>query len=56
MDFIEDLFGISPDGGSGAEFMLAVALDATIFVAMLAVSPSLRTHVRSLFARTRTPS
>lgn len=54
MDFIENYFGISPDGGSGAtEFMLVLAAAAMIFVSVLAVRPALREHIRRLFRQPR---
>jgi hypothetical protein len=54
MDFIEEMFGVSPDGGSGAtEFMIVVAVIAAIFVAGLAVRPAWRAQVRGFFGRAR---
>ena len=36
MDFIEQWFGISPDGGSGATELLVIGVGASIVVAFLA--------------------
>jgi hypothetical protein len=57
MDFVEELFGISPDGGSGAtEFMVLVAIAAAIFVSVLAIRPAWRERIRRAFKQHSTHS
>jgi hypothetical protein len=52
MDWIERLFGVSPDGGNGAtEAMILFSLGVAIVLLLTALVPSLRERVRRIFAR-----
>jgi hypothetical protein len=51
MDFIERLFGISPDGGDGsAELMIFAALAIVLAGVIAARMPRVRNHLRQWFA------
>jgi hypothetical protein len=51
MDWIEQLFGISPDGGDGTtEAMIAVAVGIAIAVVLYVRGSQLRTFIRNLLA------
>ena len=50
MDFIEKLFGVSPDGGDGsAELMIVAAVVIVLAGVVAARTPRLRAYVRALF-------
>jgi hypothetical protein len=51
MDFIEKLFGISPDGGDGsAELMIFAAIAIVLAGVLAARVPSVRNYLRQWFA------
>ena len=50
MDWIEKLFGVSPDGGDGsAEIMILAAVVIVLAGILAARMPAVRTYVRHLF-------
>jgi hypothetical protein len=51
MDWIEKLFGVSPDGGDGSAELMIFAAIAIVLAAVLAARvPSVRTYVRHWLA------
>jgi hypothetical protein len=51
MDWIEKLFGVSPDGGDGsAELMIFAAIAIVLAGVLAARVPSIRNYVRQWFA------
>jgi hypothetical protein len=51
MDWIERLFGISPDGGDGSAELMVFAAIAIVLAGILAVRvPGVRAYVRQWFA------
>ena len=51
MDWIEQLFGISPDGGDGTtEAMIVLAVGLAIAVVLYERGSQLRTFIRNLLA------
>ena len=52
MDWIEQIFGFSPDGGNGStEALIVVACTIALATLMSAFSPKLRGHLRKGFTR-----
>jgi hypothetical protein len=49
MDFIERLFGVSPDGGDGSAELMIVAAIVIVLAGILWSRPTVRTYVRQLF-------
>jgi hypothetical protein len=50
MDWLEKLFGVSPDGGDGsAEIMILAAVVIVLAGILAARMPAVRTYVRQLF-------
>jgi hypothetical protein len=49
MDWIEQLFGVSPDGGDGTtEFMIVFAACVVIGIVIYAGGPRVKAYVRNL--------
>jgi hypothetical protein len=52
MDWIEQIFGFSPDGGDGSsEAMIVVAFTVVLATLIVAFSPKLRGYLRQRFTR-----
>jgi hypothetical protein len=52
MDWIEQIFGFSPDGGDGStEALIVVACTIALATLIVALSPRLRGYLRQLFTR-----
>jgi hypothetical protein len=52
MDWIEQIFGFSPDGGDGStEALIVVACTVALVTLIVAFSPKLRGYLRQLFTR-----
>jgi hypothetical protein len=52
MDWIEQIFGFSPDGGDGStEASIVVACTIALATIIIAFSPKLRGYLRQLFTR-----
>jgi hypothetical protein len=52
MDWIETLFGVSPDGGDGStEALIVVACMIAVPMLVVALSSKLRSKLRALFSR-----
>lgn len=52
MDWIEQIFGFSPDEGDGsAEALIVVACTIALATLIVALSPRLRGYLRQLFTR-----
>jgi hypothetical protein len=51
MDWIEKLFGVSPDGGDGSAELMILAAVVIVLAGLLAARvPAVRAYVRQLFA------
>jgi len=49
MDWIEQLFGLSPDGGDGtAEAMIVAAVSVAVAIVIYARVPKVRTYIRKV--------
>jgi hypothetical protein len=46
MDWIETIFGISPDGGDGATEAMIVTVVGVVLASIIIASPKLRAQVR----------
>jgi len=52
MDWIEQIFGFSPDGGDGStEALIVVAGTIALATLIIAINPRVRTYLRGLFTR-----
>ena len=51
MDWIEQIFGFSPDGGNGSTEALIVVACTIALATLVAFSPKLRVHLRKGFTR-----
>jgi hypothetical protein len=52
MDWIEQIFGFSPDGGDGStEALIVVACTIALATLIVAINPRLRGYLRGLFTR-----
>jgi hypothetical protein len=52
MDWIEQIFGFSPDGGDGStEALIVVACTIALATLIVAFSPKLRLYLRQRFTR-----
>ena len=57
MDWLEKLFGVSPDGGDGsAEIMILAAVVIVLAGILAARMPAVRTYVRQFFGHGPTHS
>jgi hypothetical protein len=53
MDWIEKLFGWSPDNGDGSFEAVIVALCGFVVVSVILATPAARTYIRQLLASLR---
>jgi hypothetical protein len=52
MDWIEQIFGFSPDGGDGStEALIVVACTIALATLIIAINPRVRSYLRGLFTR-----
>jgi hypothetical protein len=56
MDWLEKLFGWSPDNGDGSFEAMIVALCGFVVVSIIVASPRARAYLRQLLASLRTRS